>query len=64
MNTARAFLIRKTPERKKTFRGYGRNKMKPDYYKNLKGIIVIINIIVVLLVVGNAGSVLPKRDCV
>ena len=38
--------------------------MKPDYYKNLKGIIVIINIIVVLLVVGNVTSVLPKRECV
>jgi hypothetical protein len=30
---------------------------------NLVGIIVIINIIVVLLVVGNADSVLPKREC-
>ncbi len=32
--------------------------------KNLLGIIVIINIIVVLLGVGNGSSVLPKRECV
>ncbi len=30
----------------------------------LFGLIVIINIIVVLLVVGNVNSVLPKRECV
>ena len=35
-----------------------------NYNIILAGLIVIINIIVVLLVVGNVHSVLPKRDCV
>lgn len=35
-----------------------------NYNMILSGIIVIINITVVLLVVGNASSVLLKRDCV
>jgi hypothetical protein len=35
-----------------------------NYNIILAGLIVIINIIVVLLVVGNGSSVLPKRDCV
>lgn len=38
--------------------------MEAFYSVILSGIIVIINIIVVLVVVGNVNSVLPKRACV
>ena len=41
----------------------GEIKME-NYNIILAGLIVIMNIIVVLQVVGNVNSVLPKRDCV
>jgi signal transduction histidine kinase len=56
VNTARAFFI-ESPEPAERRKG---EKMRASL-KNLFGIVVIINVIAVLLVAGNADTVLPKR---